>query len=167
MKKLREKKKIATEDSQQKSNLPLIAIDTREKSPFMFRAGRGCGGTIKKKLDHGDYQIDGLPNLISVERKQSIDELCSNIGKHRKRFERELERMQSCKYKYVVIEDSWFSIQDPDFSRLHYNAILGSIISFTIKYNIQFIFANNRKWARRITKQLLLKAYAEYKRSLK
>jgi ERCC4-type nuclease len=115
-------------------------------------------------LDHGDYQIEGLPNLITIERKQSIDELCKNLGKHRARFERELQRMQVCKYKYVVIEDSWYSMQDPDFSKLHYHAILGSIITFMIRYGVHFIFANNRKWAHRITKKLLMKAYEQHQK---
>lgn len=143
---------------------PLIVVDTREQAPYKFRADRSCAGSVVKKLDYGDYQIDGHPELVVVERKKSIDELCGNIGKHRERFERELQRMQSCRWRFVVIEDSWFSIQDPDFSRMNYHAILATIVAFELRYGVNFVFANTRKWARRITKQILLKAYAEWRK---
>jgi ERCC4-type nuclease len=141
------------------SSKPTIAYDSREQKPYKFRAGKNCAGMVKRTLDHGDYQVDGMPNLITIERKQNIDELCNNIGKNRDRFERELVRMQVCKHRYVVVEDYYSSISRPKFSKMHPNAIWGSVVSLEIKYGVKFMFCGNRKTACRIVKLLLTKAY--------
>ena len=129
--------------------------------PYRFRADSRCGGCVVKKLDYGDYMIDGHPELVVVERKKNVDELCSNFGRHRDRFKRELERMGACRWRYVVVEDSLRSAGDMHFSRMHPNAFLASVIAFELRYGVRFIFADNRKWAHRVTKQILLRAHAE------
>lgn len=112
-------------------------------------------------MQAGDYCIDGQPDLIVIERKQSMDELARNLGKHRTRFIKELKIMSVFKHKFVIVEDLWLSITDPGHSTVHYNSLLGSILSFNLRYGVQFIFAGNRRWAQRITRSLLIKAYEE------
>lgn len=136
-------------------------MDTREQKPFLFRKSKNCAGTRKATLQAGDYHIDGHPDLIVIERKQSMDELARNLGKHRARFIKELKVMSAFKYKFVIVEDLWLSITDPGHSTVHYNSLLGSILSFNLRYGVQFIFAGNRRWAQRITRSLLIKAYEE------
>lgn len=142
-----------------KRKLPTILIDSREQNPYSFRASANCAGAEITKLSHGDYQIMNHPELISIERKASIDELSTNLGKHRERFERELEKMQESKHRYVIIESHWSSIYRPQFSKMSPNVIFGSIMALEIKYHVHFIFAGSRKMAHRITRDLLLKAY--------
>lgn len=142
--------------------LPLILYDTREQKPFLFKKSKNCAGIKKETLWPGDYQIANHADLIVIERKQSMDELARNLGKHRKRFVKELEAMQAFKHKFVVIEDHWMSIMDSGFSTMHYNALLGSITTFMIRYDVEFIFAGNRRWAQRITRKLLTTAYEEF-----
>ena len=141
--------------------VPLILVDTREQKPFLFRKSKNCAGTLKSTMQAGDYCIDGHPDLIVIERKQSMDELARNLGKHRARFIKELKIMSEFKYKFVIVEDLWLSITDPGHSTVHYNSLLGSILSFNLRYGVQFIFAGNRRWAQRITRGLLIKAYEE------
>ena len=137
--------------------LPTIVVDTREQKPYKFNKSTKLAGSISNKLEHGDYQIQGKPYLISVERKQNIDELAFNLSTQRERFEREMERMQEAKHKYIIVEDYWSSIYRPRHSKMNANALFGSIISFMAKYDVHFIFAGTREQAHKITRELLIK----------
>lgn len=140
--------------------LPIIIIDTREREPFKYRAGGSVAQVVHEKLDHGDYGLKGYEHLITIERKAKVDELAGNLGKHRKRFMRELERMQSCRRRYIVVEDHWSSIFKKNrHSRMHPNAIFESIMALSVKYGVSVIFAGSRKQAHKIVRSLLLKAF--------
>lgn len=143
--------------------LPVIIRDSREKQDygFNFRKSKNCAGMIVQKLDFGDYAIQGHENLIVIERKQSVTELCGNLGKNRERFIRELERMNAaeCKFKYVIIEDYYSSIDKQKYTRMRPNAIFQSIMSFEIKYGVHFVFAGGHARAHEITRSLLLWAH--------
>lgn len=141
------------------SGLPIIIVDTREQERYEFKATEHCAGFEIAKLDCGDYGLKQYPNLIVIERKKSVDELCGNFGINRERFERELERMKSIKLKYIVVEDYWTSIFRPHFSNLPVNVIFESIFALELKYNIHFIFAGTRSMAHNIVRVLLLRAY--------
>lgn len=136
-------------------------MDTREKKPYVFKFCDEIKGSVRETLKYGDYQIKDHPDLVVIERKKSIDELCANFTTHRKRFKREMEGLSAFKHKYVLVEDSWYSTMDPEFSQMSFNSIMGSIFAFEARYSVHFIFANNRRWAIRIAKQLLTKAYQE------
>ena len=142
-----------------KTDLPIIIRDTREKHGFNFRKTDNCGGTIEQKLDSGDYSVMGLENYIVIERKHSMDELCSNLGANRKRFLRDIDRMQHIKYKILLIEDYASSIYNHHFSKMSGSSVLGSLVSLMLKHNIHIIFAGTRKHAQDIARKLLLKAY--------
>ena len=63
-----------------------------------------CLGTVRETLQTGDYSINGYTDLLCIERKFDWDEIWGNYLNHRKRFENELERMSSFKYRFVIIE---------------------------------------------------------------
>ena len=68
---------------------PVVVIDTREQLPFSFtnlRAERGS-------LVTGDYSLQNMTHLISVERK-NLQDLLMCVGTARDRFKRELQRLQ-------------------------------------------------------------------------
>lgn len=140
---------------------PTIIVDSREKEPFRFRASATLEGTETAKLDAGDYSIKGMEDLISVERKQSVTELAGNFGRNRARFEREMERMQDVKFRYVIVEDHWSSLNGKlvKYSKMSAKAVFESITTFELKYGIHFIFAGNKKQAQAITRSLLIRAY--------
>jgi len=144
------------------SDLPIIVRDTREQQGFKFVASKTCAGMVEKKLDYGDYAIEDHLDLICIERKASVLELCTNFGKNRKRFTKEMQRMvdSGVKRKYIIVEDSWGSVFTKQrFTKMSPNSIFGSIISFMIKYDINFIFAENRDMAHKITRSLIIKAW--------
>jgi ERCC4-type nuclease len=138
-----------------------VIVDTREQKPYLFKRCGNIERCVRKKLDHGDYQIDNLPNLITIERKKDVNELILNLTKHRKRFIAELERMQSSKYRFVIVEDYWSSIWKSSFSKASPNSIFGSIVAFEIRYGVHFVFCGNRRFAMSMTRQLLTRAYKE------
>ena len=117
---------------------------------------------VIEKLDFGDYAIKDHPTLITIERKASCIELCGNIGKYRERFERELQRMidAGVKHRFIVVEDYWSScVKRQRFSKMPPNVLFESVMTLTLKYDIQFIFAGTHEMAQKITRSLLLKAY--------
>lgn len=85
-----------------------IIIDTREQIPLDFSENQNCKACITRKLDTGDYTIEGYEDKLIIERKHSVSEIAFNLGLDKKRFEKELERMQG-KMAYIVCE---FSIDD-------------------------------------------------------
>lgn len=147
-----------------KNKLPTIIRDTREKPDhgFKFIASKNCEGMIVEKLDFGDYALKGYPEVICIERKASVLELCTNLGKERARFERELQRMvdANVRWRFVIVEDYWSSTTKRQrFSKMPPDVVFESIIALMLKYDVQFIFAGNHKQAHRIARSLLIKAY--------
>lgn len=142
-------------------DLPIILIDTREKQPWAFRASKNCAGTENIKLDYGDYAIKDHLDLICIERKKSITELCGNFGKKREQFEAEMQRMidAGVKHKYIIVEDYWSSMSKQKYNSWTARSILANIHAFEIKYNIHFIMAGSKDMARKIARSLLIKAY--------
>jgi len=84
-----------------------VIRDTREQNGWTFMAGKACEGTISGTLKTGDYSIEGYQDILTLERKGSIAELATNLVEDR--FERELERMESFKYAFMILE---FSMDD-------------------------------------------------------
>lgn len=86
-----------------------IYVDTREKP----RAIRGIlaefdrqGVTvIHQKLDEGDYKT--APDaLFTIDRKQSLGEVCSNLSWEKGRFQRELARAKAKGEKLCVLVEN-------------------------------------------------------------
>lgn len=138
-----------------------IVVDTREKNPIPFKE------MINKKLDVGDYSIEGYEKLISIERKSPTD-LFGTLGKGHKRFKKELSKSQDLEYFAIIIEGCYSHILNKQFGGSHHSTMKGYVITsilFTlhIKYNINIFFANNRREARNIIKEIF-KAYLKTKR---
>jgi hypothetical protein len=87
----------------------LIIRDTKEKKNYWSYSEDGfCKGTIAKSLNTGDYTIDGLESILCIERKGCISEFATNIFEDR--FDREISRMLTYKYKYIILEFDMFDI---------------------------------------------------------
>ena len=122
-----------------------IIIDTREQHPFDF-SGYHCE-TERGTLHTGDYSIVGMTDKIVIERK-SVGDLaaCMTIG--RDRFERELERMREFEAAAVVVEEPLTNIRNGRYrSRLNPDSFEQSILSFSIRYRVPFLFGKNRRHA--------------------
>lgn len=139
-----------------------ILKDTREHQDkgWMFRASANCMGMVRKKLDVGDYTLEGLEKIIAVERK-TLGDLWNTLGRqdNYQRFLREWERAKDYRMKYLVIEAS---LADVDkgyrYSKVPPGNIHAKLISLQIKHNVHVIFAGRedkaRAWVRRLFEKL-------------
>ena len=78
-----------------------IVVDTREQEPYTFPVD-GIS-TIRRKLDAGDYSLEGFEERVAVERK-SLDDFVSTVIRHRRRFHAELRKMRRLDAACVVVE---------------------------------------------------------------
>jgi ERCC4-type nuclease len=150
-----------------------IICDTREKHPYSFTDKFGNYLECEhRKLNTGDYSIEGYEDLLCIERKESVTELAGNCVA--KRFIRELERMQSYKYKYLILE---FSLNDileyPRNLRLPPRIknrikvsgmfILTRICQWSIDYDFDLLACGNRQNAQNMTMAIINKVIEQEK----
>jgi ERCC4-type nuclease len=77
-----------------------LIIDTREQKPLTFDFP-----TTRSTLHTGDYSIGGYEQVFCVERKSIADLIGTCDFKNRKRFKRELQRMQDGYEFYCIVID--------------------------------------------------------------
>lgn len=80
-----------------------VIIDTREKYPWHFTSSYILG-TETRALNTGDYTVEGLEDVLCIERKRNVNEIANNITT--KRFANVLERMKDFPHKYIMLESS-------------------------------------------------------------
>ena len=81
-----------------------VLRDTREKvdQGWQWRKSKYCLGTETRKLDTGDYTLEGLEDYLTIERKGSISEWCKNVTGAR--FEKELIRLDTIQHPWILLE---------------------------------------------------------------
>ena len=75
-----------------------IIVDTREQQPWIF----DNYAKAHKKLDTGDYSVEGLEHLLTIERKKSSSEFATNIVESR--FKDVVMRLSQFKYSFLLLE---------------------------------------------------------------
>jgi hypothetical protein len=144
-----------------------IIIDTREQIPWEF----GFHNTAKKKLDTGDYTIEGFENILAIERKKSVSEIATNLSESR--FSDVLDRLSKIKHSYMVFE---FSLDEVysfpvgsdipkklwDKLRISGNYIIKRLIEIQLKYNIQVVFCGDSDNAEKFSVSLMKRIYEQY-----
>ena len=132
----------------------VILADTREHPNAAYRKRiKQMGVPVESvALSYGDYSCrtvlpDGteytMANKVAVERKMSVDEVCANFGKNRKRFIAEFERAKADGARmYLLIEDAnWTDIYGGKYrSRYTPNSLDASIFAWIPRYNTVPIF---------------------------
>ena len=122
-----------------------IIVDRREQLPFSFTRDRYTGVIVEPgTLTTGDYSLHGLTDRVTVERK-ALDDLVQCLGHDRQRFEAELQRMNALDAACVVIEASWHDLLTKKYkSRLEPHSACMSVLAFSCRYRVPFMFAGNR-----------------------
>ena len=133
-----------------------IVCDSREQLPLWK------SGVVIKRLDVGDYSIEGLEEEICIERK-SLCDLFSTLGSGHKRFKAELERAKSLKYFAIVVDGTLTTCVNKDFTGANYSQMKGHVIAsimFTlhVKYGIPIFFTSGRSESKTLIRNLF-KAY--------
>ena len=139
-----------------------FVVDSREKRSYeMYFSKLNYPYTVKK-LEIGDYSILGYEDRFSVERK-SLADFINCITQDRDRFKKELQRASSLDYFAVLVECSFFDIQNRNYkSKIHPSSILGTIFKWSVKYSIPFFFVETHTGGA-VAFIKLSEAYLKYK----
>ena len=79
----------------------IVICDTREQKPLnLAHYSSSVRDVVRAKLITGDYSVRGYEHLLSIERKDNVGELATNVAE--KRFWEEMGRLQKFKYKFVL-----------------------------------------------------------------
>lgn len=143
-----------------------IVIDTREKNPWTFEQANAS--TTFRKLDTGDYALDGLEHLLCIERKRSVAELANNLTDSR--FKRELERMAEFPNSFLILEFDYRHIDTfPEGSEIPKNRqkqvkvrgpfIIKCLSDIMLKYNIQVLPCSHVMYAESVAYSLMKNIY--------
>ena len=129
-----------------------VLIDSREQAPFDFTHEKFTNVyTETASLDTGDYSLAGLTDRVAVERK-SLPDLVACLGRERERFERELQRAAALDAFAVVVEASWSELAAGQYrSQLNPHSACQSVLAFTARHRIPFLFAGSRGGAEYVT----------------
>lgn len=165
-----------------------VVIDSNEGAPFSFQGikGRKRNGVqlpvvvkiVRKPMwnigraDHGtglaDYSIEGLEELVQIERK-SIEDLFGTLSSRRENFEREIDRLnRQCEAACVLIEGSFghiasFKSHGPDPA-----SVIGTMIAWGQRYpKVHWIPAGSRDMAERLAFRFLERFWIDREESIK
>lgn len=81
-----------------------VIRDTREQPNhgWNWDQTEECDGTITRTLATGDYSLEGLEHIFTIDRKGTVGEFYSNLWQ--RRFEAELQRMDTFEYACILLE---------------------------------------------------------------
>lgn len=125
---------------------PTVLVDTREQMPLsLARFDNWFAGSNTVTLKTGDYSLQGMEDLVCLERK-SLEDLVATLAHGRERFFRELERMQAFPYRAILVEATYEDIKSPyRFAvsvEAHPNGISGSLDALEVKFGVPVIYTS-------------------------
>jgi ERCC4-type nuclease len=125
-----------------------VVIDSREQAPFAFQHVRYAGTVTEGgTLGTGDYSLAGLTDRVAVERK-SLPDLVACLSRERDRFERELQRAVALDAFAVVVEAAWADLAGGKYrSQMNPHSACQSVLAFSVRYRVPFLFAGSRSGA--------------------
>ena len=143
----------------------IIYADTRQKDgkhTKKHEQNEKLGNTLEHKaLSIGDYMLEGKDN-ISIDTKQNLDEIASNVFDESGRFMREVRKAYQNKVKLIVLIEQGGkikSIEDvPQWNSKH-SKITGRGLSnrlfrIHVAYGTEFLFCDKRVTGKRIVELL-------------
>lgn len=145
-----------------------IIIDTREQKPWIFEHH----AKANHKLDTGDYSIEGLENILAIERKRNIAEFANNITESR--FSDVVDRLSKIKYSFILFEFNMDQVMTYPIGsnipkklwnkiRISPAFLLKHIIDLQLNHNIKIIFCGNSENAEKVALSLMRRVYKESK----
>jgi DNA excision repair protein ERCC-4 len=153
----------------------VVVIDQREKLPFEFTGLRSDARqgrlplavrTQRAFLPTGDYSIAGMEEWVAVERK-SVQDAFLTIGQHRRRFERELARLQALRFAAVVVEGDWREVlfNPPRWSGLSPKVVFRSVVAWQQRFpGVHWWPCCNRAMAEVVTYRVLESFFKDHSR---
>lgn len=142
-----------------------IIVDTREKWTQIGNTDTHIKSYFEKhnipykvqKLDEGDYQIDGKPN-ITVDRKQNMQEMYNCVVNDKSRFMREVRRCHDKHIKLYVLIEHGVQIKSladvvrwkPKYGTISSREIAERLYRLHISYNVEILFCSKRQTGQKI-----------------
>lgn len=147
-----------------------IIVDTREQTPWTF----DNYVVANQKLDTGDYSIQGLEHIFTIERKKSVSEIANNISE--KRFDKELERLKNFKYSFLLLEFSLDNVLDYPIGstvpkkiwnnlKITNKYILKYLTQINIDYNLNILYCGNSQAAEEMAISIMKRMVDKYGRN--
>lgn len=144
-----------------------IIIDTREQHPWEFPNH----ATANRKLDTGDYSIEGLENILCIERKNGIAEIANNMTESR--FKDVIERMKTYQHSYILIECDYDQLMNypigsdvpkKTWSKIKISPafILKFLTELSVQHNIHVIFCGCPSWAEKTALSIMKRVYEHH-----
>jgi len=122
----------------------VVIVDTREQQPLFDHPVEGLT-ILNRKLDNGDYSIQGFEDRFCIERKK-ISDFYGYIGKERKKTVKKLERMLQYDFAGLVIEASEADILSGYvMSKVPPECARQSIVAFEIRYGLHVYYSRSRQ----------------------
>lgn len=144
----------------------VVIVDSRERregvAPILAWFDHQGIAWTRRKLDVGDYQIEGRPELV-VDRKQSLGEMAINLLSHdRARFYREVRRAREKGIKLMILCEQGHEVKTvEDVRKWHspYTQISGArladaIFRLEIGYGVETYFCDRAATGKRIIELL-------------
>jgi hypothetical protein len=82
----------------------IILQDNKEQTPWDLEFFDEVEEQKVVHLVTGDYSIEGLESVVTIERKRTTGEIALNLGQKYKAFAREFDRLQTFEYRYIICE---------------------------------------------------------------
>ena len=142
-----------------------VIKDTREKDGYFFKPYDRCDGMVVETMKTGDYTIKGCEDIICIERKASTAEIATNLGRKKKPFQNEMERMKDFRFSFLVCEfDMDDIINFPENSgipkaqqskvKVTGRYMLQSLLEFQMWYETKILFSGNKHNAFLVTNSI-------------
>lgn len=111
-------------------------VDSREKRPYSL------SGAIVRKLDVGDYSVEGFEEIASVERK-SFEDLYSCLTVKQVGFRKQLAHLSKLKHKLLILDTTASALMLGNvFSPVPGPEALSRLVRLTVKAKVPFCFAD-------------------------
>ena len=130
---------------------PIIIVDTREKEPLPLHANHPnwIAGERRAALKTGDYTVEGMENLLCLERKSLADLVNCSVN-NRQRFIAACDRLSNFPWKAILVEATLEDIKSgfEQFdipSEVHPNVVCGTLDAIEAKFGIPIIYTSRVK----------------------
>lgn len=153
----------------------ICVIDSREKPtneakkrweafgvPYVIEPLKSADYTARFCLPNGQWL--SFEDIVLIERKASITEICGNFCQNRDRFIREFERIKEAGARvYIVIENgSWENVYSGKYrSQMHPNALIANLTAWMARYNAHIVFCKAETFPK-LCKEILYREAKEY-----
>lgn len=127
---------------------PVVLVDTREQKPFPLHMNHPnwIGGERRIAIKTGDYTVEGMESLLSLERKSLADIVACTVT-DRRRFLDVCHRLARFRWKAILIEATYEDIKGgfeafeiP--SEVHPNSVCGMLDAIEAKLGIPIIYSS-------------------------